>query len=71
LEPEKEVVMKARVTEQCMGDRNCNKLCPQVFAYDEDQLLSVVQFDVIPEKYEDVVRQAAQECGADAIIIED
>ena len=54
-----------------MGDRNCNKLCPEVFAYDEDQLLSVVQFDVIPEKYEDVVRLAAQECGADAIIIEE
>jgi ferredoxin len=71
LGPEKEGVMKARITEQCMGDRNCNKLCPEVFAYDEDQLLSVVQFDVIPEKYEDVVRQAAQECGADAIIIEE
>jgi ferredoxin len=69
--PEREAIMKARITEQCMGDRNCNKLCPEVFAYDEDQLLSVVQFDVIPEKYEDVVRQAAQECGADAIIIEE
>jgi ferredoxin len=63
--------MKATITEQCMGDRNCNKLCPEVFAYDEDQLLSVVQFDVIPEKYEEVVRQAARECGADAIIIEE
>lgn len=63
--------MKARVTSQCMGDRNCNKLCPEVFQYDEDQLLSVVQFDEIPEKYEDVVRQAARECGADAIEIEE
>ena len=63
--------MKARITGQCMGDRNCSKLCPQVFEYDEDQLLSVVKFDVIPEKYEDVVRQAALECGADAIEIED
>lgn len=61
--------MKAKVTSQCMGDRNCNKLCPEVFEYDEDQLLSVVKFDVIPEKYEDVVRQAAAECGADAIEI--
>ena len=43
--------MKARVTKQCMGDRNCNNLCPEVFAYNEDQLLSVVKFDVIPEKY--------------------
>ena len=63
--------MKARVTKQCMGDRNCNKLCPEVFQYDEDQLLSVVQFDVIPEKYEGLVRQAADECGADAIEIKE
>ncbi|MFH1985451.1 MAG: ferredoxin [Pseudomonadota bacterium] len=61
--------MKAKVTSQCMGDRNCNKLCPEVFAYDEDQLLSVVKFDVIPEKFEDIVRQAAAECGATAIEI--
>ena len=53
--------MKAKITEQCMGDRNCNKLCPEVFEYDEDQLLSIVKFDVIPEKYEAVVLQAAQE----------
>jgi ferredoxin len=64
--------MKVKVDSQCMGDRNCNNLCPEVFEYDEDQLMSIVKFDVIPEKYEDVVRQAAAECGADAItIIED
>jgi ferredoxin len=63
--------MKVRITEQCMGDRNCNKLCPEVFEYDEDQLLSIVKFDEIPEQYKDVVRQAAEECGADAIVIEE
>jgi ferredoxin len=63
--------MKVRITEQCMGDRNCNKLCPEVFEYDEDQLLSIVKFDEIPEQYRDVVRQAAEECGADAIVIEE
>ena len=64
--------MKVKIDSQCMGDRNCNNLCPEVFEYDEDQLQSIVKFDVIPEKYEDVVRQAARECGADAIeIIED
>ena len=62
--------MKVRITSPCMGDRNCNKLCPEVFQYDEDQLLSVVQYDVIPEHLEAVVRQAADECGADAIEIE-
>lgn len=63
--------MKALITKNCMGDRHCNTLCPEVFAYDEDQLLSVVQYDVIPEHFEDIVRQAARECGADAIIIEE
>lgn len=61
--------MKAVITSQCMGDRNCNELCPEVFEYDEDQLKSTVKFDEIPEKYEDVVRRAAEECGADAIEI--
>jgi len=61
--------MKVRITDQCMGDRNCNKLCPEVFEYDEDQLLSIVKFDVIPKQYEEVVRRAARECGAVAIEI--
>jgi len=52
-----------------MGDRNCNLLCPEVFEYDEDQLLSIVKMDPIPEKYHEVVRRAVRECGADAIEI--
>jgi ferredoxin len=63
--------MKAIITKQCMGDRNCNKLCPDVFEYDEDQLLSIVKFDEIPKEYKELVRQAAAECGADAIEIEE
>jgi len=59
--------MKVRITDQCMGDRNCNKLCAEIFEYDEDQLLSIVKMDEIPDHLKDVVRQAAQECGADAI----
>lgn len=54
-----------------MGDRNCNKLCPEVFEYDEDQLLSIVKFDEIPKHLEAIVQQAADECGADAITIEE
>ncbi|WP_163335705.1 ferredoxin [Desulfopila sp. IMCC35008] len=63
--------MKATITKQCMGDRHCNNLCPEVFEYDEDQLLSIVKFDEIPAHLEDIVRQAAAECGADAIEIEE
>lgn len=61
--------MKVRINSQCMGDRNCSNLCPEVFDYDEDQLQATVKFEVIPEKYEDTVRRAVRECGADAIEI--
>jgi ferredoxin len=67
----KEKKMKVKVTENCMGDRRCNDLCPEVFEYDEDELRSIVKVDEIPAQYEALVRQAADECGADAIIIED
>jgi ferredoxin len=63
--------MKVTITENCMGDRRCNDLCPEVFEYDEDQLKSMVKFDKIPEKYHEIVRQAAEECGAQAIMIEE
>jgi ferredoxin len=61
--------MKAIISSQCMGDRNCNELCPEVFEYDEGELKSIVKMDEIPEKYYDLVRQAADECGANAIEI--
>jgi len=61
--------MKVIISSQCMGDRNCNELCPEVFEYDEDELKSIVKMDEIPEKYHDLVRQAADECGANAIEI--
>ena len=63
--------MKVTITKECMGDRNCNELCPEIFEYDEDKLLSIVKMDVIPKHLEDVVRRAAKECGAEAIIIEE
>ena len=59
--------MKVTISEQCMGDRNCNNLCPEVFEYDEDELISIVKFDEIPEQYHEIVRRAAEECGANAI----
>ena len=55
----------------CMGDRNCNKLCPEVFDYDTDQLQARVIVDEVPEQYEDLVRQAADECAPGAIIVEE
>ena len=63
--------MKATVDKElCMGDRNCNILCPEIFKYDEDELMSIVQMDEIPEKYQAQVQQAAEECAAGAITID-
>ena len=67
-----EVVMKVKIDyDLCMGDRNCNKLCPEVFQYDEDQLISTVLVDEVPSHLEDIVRQAAKECAPGAIILEE
>ncbi|ROQ90143.1 ferredoxin [Desulfosoma caldarium] len=64
--------MKVRIDEElCMGDRNCSKVCPEVFQYDEDQLLSRVMVDVVPAHLEAKVRQAAEECAPGAILIEE
>jgi len=63
--------MKVTITKQCMGDRNCNELCPEIFEYDEDQLKSTLKVDEIPDHLKETVQKAADECGADAIIIEE
>lgn len=63
--------MRVTITKNCMGDRNCNDLCPEVFKYDEDQLLSIVRVDPIPDHLKEIVRRAAEECGADAIEIDE
>ena len=55
----------------CMGDKNCNKVCPEVFQYDEDQLISRVLVDEVPKHLEDLVRKAAEECAPGAIIVEE
>lgn len=55
---------------QCMGDRNCNKVCPEVFGYDEDRFQAKVLVDVIPAALEARARQAAEECPTKAIALE-
>lgn len=67
----KEDAMKVKIDyDLCMGDRNCNKVCPEVFEYDEDQLISRVIVAEVPENLEDLVIKAADECVPGAIIIE-
>ena len=64
--------MKVKIDyDLCMGDRNCNKVCPQVFQYDEDQMISRVIVNEVPGDLEELVRRAAVECAPGAIIIEE
>ncbi len=55
----------------CMGDRNCNKVCPEVFRYDEDKMISLVLIPEVPKNLEALVRKAAKECAPGAIIVEE
>ena len=64
--------MKVKIDyDLCMGDRNCCKVCPEVFEYDEEDILSRVLTEEVPKHLEDRVRQAAEECAPGAIIIEE
>jgi ferredoxin len=69
---QKEDAMKVKIDYGlCMGDRNCHKVCPEVFDFDEDQLRSIVRVARVPAQMEDKVRQAAEECAPGAILIEE
>jgi ferredoxin len=64
--------MKVKIDyDLCMGDRNCNKVCPEVFQYDEDKMISRVLMSEVPKHLETLVRKAAKECAPGAIIVED
>ncbi len=64
--------MKVKIDyDLCMGDSNCNKVCPEVFKYDEGQLISRVLVEEVPEHLQKLVRQAARECVPQAIVIEE
>ena len=62
--------MKVKIDyDLCMGDRNCSKVCPEVFQYDEAKMVSRVLLDPVPGHLEDAARKAARECAPGAIIV--
>ncbi len=64
--------MKVRIDyDLCMGDGNCSKVCPEVFEFDDDELLSRVIVDEVPAQYEEKVLQAAAECAPGAIVVDE
>ncbi len=64
--------MKVKIDyDLCMGDGNCAKVCPEVFVYDDEKMLSRVVTDPVPPEHEEAVRQAAAECAPEAIVVEE
>ncbi len=61
--------MRAEVDRDlCIGCGLCEILCPEVFELDED-IISTVIVEIIPEEAESCAQEAEEECPADAITI--
>lgn len=62
--------MKCRVDpDLCNGDEICIQVCPEVFEMEDDK--AIVKMGEIPEDLQDSVREAADSCPSEAIIIEE
>jgi len=62
--------VKCRVDpDLCNGDEICIQVCPEVFEMEDDK--AIVKMGEIPEDLQDSVREAADSCPSEAIIIEE
>ena len=63
--------MKVRVDPDiCMGCGVCESICPAVFEL-TDEGYAVVLVDIVTEPFQDEVREAADACSEEAIIIDE
>lgn len=61
--------MKVRIIEEaCIGCGACEAICDSVFKLN-DEGISTVIVDEVPEEFEEDVREAAESCPTDAIEI--
>jgi len=68
--PKKGGEMKVKVDENlCTGCGLCVDVCPEVFEIGDD--VSTAKVDNIPSELEEKVREAAESCPVEAIIIEE
>ena len=64
--------MKTRIDEnECTACEECVETVPEVFAMNEDGDMAVVKVDVVPADLEEDVKEAAEDCPAEAIIVEE
>lgn len=63
--------MRVKIVEsECTGCEECVEAVEDVFEMTEDGELAKVKMEVIPSELEDEVKQAAEDCPAEAILIE-
>ncbi len=63
--------MKVQVDENmCEGTGICIEICPEVFDLNDDGLSSV-KVDVVPEGLEDACQEAADKCPTNAIKVQE
>ena len=60
--------MRVRIEDTCTSCGVCVDTCPEVFEMGSD--LAEVIVDQVPGEYEEAVQQAADECPAEAIIVD-
>jgi len=53
----------------CTGCGLCEDTCPDIFEMGDDT--ATVKVETVPEDLEDCARQAAEDCPAEAIIVEE
>ncbi len=62
--------MKVKIDpDLCTGDEICVQMCPEVFEMEGDKAIVLQQ--EVPEELQDSVREAADSCPSEAIIIEE
>jgi ferredoxin len=62
--------MKVKIDpDLCTGDEICVQMCPEVFEMEDDK--AIVLTEEVPEDLQDSVRESADSCPSEAIIIEE
>jgi ferredoxin len=60
--------MNVRIEDTCSACGLCVETCPDVFEMGDDA--AQTKMDEVPAEFEDAVKQAADECPVEAIIVE-
>jgi len=61
--------VRVSITDECIACELCVEACPQVFQMGDD--IAEVLMEEVPEEYQDAVLEAAEECPAEAIVVEE